>query len=273
MTDFPGRGWVGGGSIAAICGISPFATPLDAYLAIVEPENISAAEREFFDNRKALEPYAVARFNQLSGATIKRVNQRYTDKTFAWKKSELDAETNTDCSVEIKTVREAMRDHWGKPDDGESPPAYVEAQVQWGFARCPWLEGGYVMALIGFDDHRIYEVERNPAAMEELDERAHKFWTWHVEKRRPPAPTTVEDLLKLFPRDSGRKVEAPSHVLDALEAIDRAKRDIRLRTAECQQQEFIVKDFMRDATILTLRHKPVAEWKANTNGVRRFRML
>jgi putative phage-type endonuclease len=272
MADLLGRGYIGGGSIAAIAGISPFSTPLDAWFHIVEPEKYEAEEIEFFENRKALESYACWRFEKNTGRKIVMTNQRYHDPVLPFAKAEIDGETNDGENVEIKTVREAMRDHWGDPSQLESPPGYVEAQEQWGFG-VTGRDFGYVMALIGFDDQRVYEVQRDDEDIDTLRRMASNFWQFYVVPRRMPEPTTADDLQRLFPRGTGRKVEAAEDVLKALEQRDRLKRQVRLATAELTPVEFTIKNHMRDAHELTHRGKVVATWKPTANGSRVLRVL
>lgn len=264
---------MGGGSIAAICGLSPHSTALDAFFHIVEPEKFSEEERDFFENRKALESYACARFTKHTGLHLTDFNKRHDDKFFPWAKAEIDASISGSSSVEVKTVRESMAHMWDNPGDGGQPPAYVEIQLQWGFGVCPWIENGYVMALIGFDRQYIYQVDRNPEAIEIARRKAANFWQFHVMPKRPPQPTTVEDILKLYPRDSGRKVEVTAAIADDLEKICRIKTDIAFRANAKERHEFAVKDFMRDAAVLTQRGKPIATWKQDKRGVRVLRIL
>ncbi len=272
MAEILGRGYVGGGSIAAICGLSPFHTPLDAWFHIVEPEKFTQEELDFFENRKALESYAASRFAKCTGHALIEFNQRHDDASLAWAKAEVDARTKDGGNVEIKTVRERMRDYWGDPMMGNPAPFYVEIQVQWGFG-VTGVDFGYVMALIGFDDQRIYDVERRDDVIEMARERASNFWQWHVIPRRMPEPTTTEDLQSLFPRDTGRRVEVTEDVMAALELVDRHRRAIKLEEAQKVAAEFVVKNYMRDAAELTHRGRVIATLKADTRGTRPLRIL
>lgn len=272
MTDILGRGYVGGGSIAAICGLSPFSTPLDAYMHIVEPQNYAEEELRFFRRRKALEPFATECFQMASGREVFFTNTRYDDEELAWAKAEIDFETECGWNGETKTIRQEMARYWGKPEDGDRPPAYVEAQAQWGMGVHP-ADGCYVHGLLGLDDDLIYEVERDDEVIKELRGRARSFWLHHVEKRRAPQPVNAEDVLKLFPRDSGRSVEATDEILAACEKLDAAKRTIKAAGADKTLAEFPIKNHMRDATTLTVRGKTIATWKARTDGARVLRLL
>ncbi|MGA0588859.1 YqaJ viral recombinase family protein [Dyella sp. KRB-257] len=269
----PTRGYLGGGNIAGVLGVSPFKTALDEYLLITnEKQDEETPEKQrFFSRRKALEPFAAECFEQVTGMRIVRRNERYQDKEFWWARAELDFETEDGASGECKTVHpNAVRD-WGDPDAGEEPPIYVTAQVMWGLG-VTGRSHAYVHALIGLDDDRVYRIERDEPTIAEIRRRAADFWRWHIETRRPPQPTNAADVLKLYERDSGRAVEADESIRDALTDLVRVRSQQDLLQAQREAAEFRIKAFMRDATTLTVAAKPVASWKARTDGVRVFRI-
>jgi putative phage-type endonuclease len=267
------RGYVGGGNIAGILGLSPFKSPLDEYLTITgDEQEITPKQAEFFEDRRDLEPWAAKKFTRRTGLQVVRTNQRYDDATFPWAKAEVDFEPDEDGSNgETKTVHPNAVSAWGDPDAGEEPPTYVTAQAMWGLgvtgrARC------YVQALIGFDDYRLYVVERDDALIAEIRRQAANFWRFYVEPRRMPAPTRVEDLLRLYATDSGRAVEANADIRDTLEALCNERQALKLHTARKDVHEYAIKAYMRDATTLLVNGQPAITWKARADGVRVFRI-
>lgn len=266
------RGYIGGANIAGILGLSPFRTPLDEYLLIVNEmqDEMTPEKAEFFEDRRDLEPWAAKKFTRKTGLAIVRTNERYTDAVYPHFKAEIDFETADGCNGETKTVHpNAVRD-WGDPEN-ELPPVYVQAQAMWGMdvhptSRC------YVQALIGFDDHRVYVVERDDELIATIRQKAADFWRFHVLPRRPPPPTNAEDLLRLYPRDSGRAVEASADIRESLECLRAERQQLKLHTARKETHEYAIKDFMRDATILTVNGQSALTWKADTRGIRIFRL-
>lgn len=269
----PTRGYVGGGNIAGILGVSPYKTPLDEYLTITSclPEQISPEQRRFFKRRKALEPFAAECFEQELGLKIVRRNERYDDAEFPWAKAEIDFEVEDGGNGETKTVHpNAVRD-WGDPDLDEEPPMYVTAQVMWGLG-VTGRSHAYVHALVGLDDDRFYRIERDETLIANIRAHAARFWRYHIEPRRMPQPTTVEDLLRLYSRDSGRAVEADANTACALENLERVRQRLKYDENARLQAELVIKAFMRDATTLTVGGKPVATWKSRADGARVFRI-
>ncbi len=266
-------GYVGGGNIAGILGISPFRTPLDEYLLISgeQPEEITPEQAEFFEDRRDLEPWAAKKFTRKTGLRIVRTNQRYDDASFPWAKAEIDAEASDGGNVETKSVNSNAVRLWGRPEDEDEPPMYVTAQAMWGMGVHP-APHCYVNALIGFDDHRVFRVERDDELIAEIRHRAERFWKFHIVPRRPPPPTNVEDLLRLYRTDTGRAVEADNPIRVALEELCQERQAVKLHEARRAVHEYAIKAFMRDATTLLVAGQPAITWKSRADGVRVFRI-
>jgi putative phage-type endonuclease len=265
------RGYIGGGSIAGILGLSPFKSPLDEYLTINgDEQEITPEQAEFFEDRRDLEPWAAKKFTRKTGLQVVRTNQRYSDPEFPWAKAEIDFEVEDGSNGETKSCHPNAVKAWGDPET-EEPPLYVTAQAMWGLGvtgrqRC------YVQALIGFDDYRLYVVERDDDLIKEIRRQAAAFWRFYVEPRRHPAPTKVEDLLRLYKTDSGRAVEADNDIKVSLAELFNERQQVRLHEARKATHEFAIKSFMRDATTLLVAGQPALTWKARSDGTRVFRI-
>jgi putative phage-type endonuclease len=261
------RYYIGGGLIAMILGISPFGTPLDAYQSIIgERPALSREDQEFFERRKLWEPYALECFVRATGRHIRKMNQRYDDASFPWAKAEIDGETDF-ANVEVKTVDRDVEWMWGDPATEEAP-MYVTAQAAWGIGVHP-KELAYIHAF-SISRDRIYEWPRDDEVVLSVRDAAHRFWHNHVEKRRPPLPTNVADVLTLYGRGTARALEASDEVISALEARQKAKWKIIQHEKEVLDAELTIKKFMCDASVLTVRGKTVATWRSDSRGIRKF---
>jgi putative phage-type endonuclease len=253
------RHYIGGGNIAGILGLSPFKTPLDEYLTIIgDQEQPSQDQLDFFARRKALEPFAIELFQRETGKTIVRANERYTDREHLFIKAEIDAET-VDENVEIKSVHPLAASHWGDPG-GDSIPTYVTAQAMHGLM----VNGRrvcYPVAMIGFDDFRVYRIERDEETIRGIREHAVSFWRNHVERMAPPDAVTSEDVKRLFKRDSGASKEATTEIAAAVDELRLCKAAEKRGEALAEQ----IKVFMLDATTLTAGGKSVATWKSQNS--------
>lgn len=265
-----GRGYMGGGTVAAALGISPYGTPLDAYAVITGEMDVpvSIEDEEFFETRKEWEPIAFRRFERKTGIKIIRTNEHYTDSVWPWAKAEIDFETEHDENGEVKTSKPEMRWMWGTPGLDE-PPIYVTAQVMWGLS----ITGKQVSQVMRFDLDAgdLYPVHRDEETILVVRDGIARFWFNHIEKRRPPLPVDVDDILRLYVRGTERAVEATDEVREALAARAKAVSNIKLQNADQLKAELVIKQFMRDASVLTINGKQVATWKADSRGIRIFR--
>lgn len=257
------RHYIGGGNIAGILGLSPFKTPLQEYLTIIgDEEQPSEDQLDFFARRKALEPFAVALFERETGKKIVRANERYTDRENTFLKAEIDAETDDGENVEIKSVHPLAAAAWG-PAESDELPAYVAAQAMHGL-MVTGRRVCYPVAMIGFDDFRVYRVERDEETIAGLREHAVAFWHNHVERMVPPEPMTSEDVLRLFEHDNGMSIEATDEITAAFAELRECKRAEKRGEKLAEQ----IKVYMGENTTLTISGEPVATWKTQVS--RRF---
>lgn len=261
------RHWIGGSNAAGILGISPYRTPLQEYLAMTGQPEPETAEREaFFRRRKALEPFAVDLFEQETGLAIARVNERHTDSDHSFIRAEIDAETTGGANLEIKTVNPFAAKDWGESGTDQIP-VYVTAQAMHGLMVTN-RQLCHVLALIGFDDVRIFSVARDEETIAALRAREVEFWTAHVVPRIAPEPSNASDVLRLFARDSGDAIEATSEIIDTLNQLRTLKASARHPETLIALMEEQIKLFMRGHAVLTANGAPLATWKSQ--GCTRF---
>lgn len=268
------RYYIGGGSIAAILGISPFSTPLDAYHLITGgSKELDQQTERFFQRRKSLEPF-IACTLQDRGLTVEKMNERYTDSEFPFFKAEIDAETADGVYNEFKSVSPYAAASWGIEDNSDNgAPAYVIAQAMWGLGiqRKDAYEApsSRIIAAIGFDESRAYPVERSADQIAWLRSKARAFWEQHVLPEVPPPVTTLGDVLNWVTPDPNRSIEATDHsglvtsVRDFLEARQRVKDG----ESELETLKTRIQLAMAEATTLTLDGKAVLSWKPNKDSV------
>lgn len=257
------RHYIGGGNIAGILGVSPYKTPLDEYMTIMgEAEAPDESRLAFFKRRKALEPFAAEVFEQQTGLRIVRRNERYQDPLHPFIKSEIDFETEAGDNGETKTVHPLAAKDWGYAGSDDIP-VYVTAQAMHGL-MVTGRKATWVHALVGLDDDRIYRIERDEETIAAIRAKEVAFWNEHVIPGFPPEATTLSDVMRLFPMDSGRAVEADEAALQDLARI----RELQPLAKELDEVKDRVRLFMRDATSLTFEDRVLATWKAQSS--RRF---
>lgn len=261
------RGYIGGGNIAGILGISPYKTPLDEWLTITGQSAANDPDRElFFKRRKALEPFAAEAFEQFSGLKIVGRNARYEDPEHDFIKAEIDFEVSDGCNGETKTVASFAAKEWG-PSGSDECPVYVTAQAMHGLMLRPTAPATWVHALIGLDEDRVYRIERDNALIAGMRTRELAFWNDHVLPMLPPEPTSLEDIRRLF-RDKGTPIEADVDTLSAYNRLRELKAQSKAVEGEIEDLELQIKLAMREHSILTFDGKILLTWKEQTS--RRF---
>jgi predicted phage-related endonuclease len=255
--------YIGGSAIAAIIGISPWATPLDQYQKMVEGEEpISEAKAKFFRNRKDQEPIIARRLEREYGVKVIRLSldenpNRYRDAEFDFMAAEIDFEfemsdavrehfpnrpdfaaipNGTLCNGEIKTVHPFSAGKWGEDGTEELPIEYA-AQCMWGLGithRPACLVG----ALFGIDALLCFPVMADPDTIAGMREKAKEFWFEHVQKKIPPAPINVDDVVKLYAGFKGKPVQLSDDAYEALRNLDTIRKTISAHENDKAEMEW-----------------------------------
>ncbi len=259
---------IGGSDIAAIMGLSKYASPLTVYLDKTtddtDRESSLAAELGL-----ELEPFIARKFSgwmkEHEGAEIEVEGVPHIlvhpehDYFIAnvdgalWHPGK--SETG---GFEAKTGGEFTRDDW---KEGELPDAYY-AQVQWymGITDWPWF---YIAGLIGNRTLEVRFIPRNDEVIGKLHAEAERFWFEHVIAKVPPAPIGLAadtDALKmLYPEASDRIINCDhmADIYDELKALARVKKETKARQEQLQQ---IFMAEMGDAEIAVIG-KGKCTWK------------
>jgi predicted phage-related endonuclease len=123
-----------------------------------------------------------------------------------------------------------------------------------------------VVVLIGGQDFRIYNIERDDAIVDRLIEIEHQFWHEHVVPRVPPSPATMADIQKLWPIDNGADVTADEETAAVVRELNALKRKLKGLTDHKTALEMDIKNAMQEATrLVDSAGNPLATWKAQTS--------
>jgi putative phage-type endonuclease len=275
----PGRDrsqWLGGADIAAVLGISPWTTPLKLWEAKTRPGAVEAAATGV-RRRGVRWEGAVAEMLvedlQARGHAVEIVasNLRYQDAEHDFMAAEIDFEVRLDgeaevTNVELKTVHPFKLHLWGAPGSDELPLHYL-AQVTWGLGVTR-RRRGIVVALFGADELRSYPVEADAETIGALRARGLAFWRDHVLKRLPPAPSTLEDMARLFPREGDIPALVADEELTAkVLRLRAALAESRARELEAQVLEFDVKRAMGEhGELLLASGARAVDWKQRSGS-------
>lgn len=201
---------IGSSEIAAVAGLSPYATPLDVWRSKVE--GFELEETLPMKRGRILEPALAEWYAEETGSTLTEPGTiRHPTSAIALATPDRIATLGTERRVvELKTANFRMMDKWGDPGSDNVPAAYL-VQVQWELA-CAGLAEADLAVLIAGDDFRIYRLRRDLELESMLLEKADAFWRDHVLTRTPPPVDSSDScsrwLADKFPRSSGELLPA-----------------------------------------------------------------
>lgn len=257
------RSFLGGSDAGAILGLSPWATPYEVWLEKTSEQPVPEDPKKarFFARRKRQEPVVLEMLADEKGIQAASINTRAFHPDHPFLSCEIDAIANDGLEIEIKTVHPFMAKEWGAEDTDEIPPHYT-AQALHGL-MVTGQKRRLVAALIGVDDLRVYMVERDDVTVASMLMHELAFWKM-VRERTPPPAVKLSDVEKLYGVDTGQvlAIDDNVEVIDALARIRHIKSEIKALDGSLDEQELIVKGFMKDAAVLTLGGKKACSWKS-----------
>lgn len=147
--------------------------------------------------------------------------------------------------LQIKNTNAFKSHDW---DNG--PPDFIEVQVQHEMAVTgrAWVS---VAVLIGGCEFRYFDVERNPAFIDELEEQCRVFWRYVEKGEQPPLSgglRTLEVIKRLHPKDNGTEIALPAEAAawwTTLAAIRADESRLKKQKAEVEAR---LHDAIGDAT-------------------------
>lgn len=264
------RAYLGGTDIAAIIGVSPWATPLSVYLDKVQPEQ--AEDKDSLPMRRGLvlERFIADEFERTHPGLV-----CYRHKPIVRTDWGFPAGASVDFLVaRIERPRTPIgeldsktafsfysRGQWQAPDpnrgyeEGDLPDGYF-SQQQW-YLAVTGLPMAWASADVGDDSLITVPIKPRPKIQAKLIEAGLAFWTNHVLAKVPPEPTgedaDADALKRMFPDtipDPPVYLEDPeseallsdylAHKFKAEEAIrlaDEAKQKLQLRMGENERAQ------------------------------------
>ena len=264
LTNADRQKFLGGSDIAALYGLTKWATPLSVYMDKVQgkqPED--PAKAKIFARGKRLEPVVIGMCVEEFNLVVTGTNQRYSYGPHPFMSCEIDFEfevtpelqamfpplqlvpTGSIQNADVKTVHPFAAHEWGDAQTDEVP-AYYGAQFMWGLG----ITGRDVCmcaALFGADDLVIYFVFRDDDVIQEMRQRALSFWEGHVVAQVPPEPVNMDDFHRLYLKRNGQPVNIDSMTESLLAELKAHKDRAKLESDKADELEFQVAMRIRNA--------------------------
>lgn len=285
---------IGGSDVATVLGLNPYKTPLELW----EEKTGKTAGKEAGQAAywgTVLEDVVAKEFSQRTGMKVQKVNYMLSKGEDGWMLGNIDRAVvnpaiagrvsvlkpekveecgrllSTDIGLECKTASVYMSEHWGDSQEAEilagkivtehKIPLYYETQIQW-YMAVTGIETFYVAVLIGGQDFRMYEVKRDQDVIDAIVSKCRDFWENHVLKDVPPAPINVDDVKKLYAKDSGEMTEATNEEATDIGELRNLKEQIKSLK---EQEEAVASRLIMaigEKTGLTLGGKKAVTYKA-----------
>lgn len=269
--------YLGGSDVAAILGVSPWTTPFMLYQKKVGAyvEELTPAKRRILERGARWEPIVLEMLvDELTDrghdVEVLATGNRYRDPELPYLAAEIDAELIVDgepVNGEMKTAGYFASGAWGEYDSNEVPIYYL-AQVMHGLMIQP-RRRAVVAAVTGFDERPMIRwVERDDDTIAAIRAREIEFWE-RIQRGDPPDPETPEDVKWLYPKDSGKTMEADEELFHAVQNLKLLKADAKTLENQIELVATRVKARMGDASaLLGPNGKPLATWKNNKDGTK-----
>lgn len=272
---------IGGSDIAAIIGVSPYATAYDIYQSKTQPVNEETSESAYWGT--VLEDTVAREFSKRSGLKIQNVNFLMRHPEHRWAIANIDraiinpaikgnvrfkdGKLTTDQIVEIKTASEYVGKNWGLEESDEVPDQY-QCQAQW-YMGVTDTQVCHMVVLIGGNKYRQYKIERHQDFIDYLFEAAESFWTNNVLAGVEPDATTLQNAKDKYPRhnpDTTLDVEPDSEaakVFEHYEALKAQEKEVKA-ALELAQTDLICQ--IQDNEALAIDGEVVATYKTQVSN-------
>jgi len=258
---------LGGSDAGAICGLSRFRTPYQVWAEKVNPSATGHIESEVMRWGKLLEAPIRTEFQERTGIEVHPFPKMIRNSDHPWMLASVDGLTGPSNKLtgvfEAKTTR--YPDHWKKDDDGvvQVPFEYVVQGMH--YLAVLGLEHLHFACLIGGQELRIAEVERNETLIGDLIEIEYAFWQRVIDREPPEVGAADVGTLKArWQPEAGKTIELVPTFGAALKARAKHKAGIKQLEHAIDQIDAEVMAAMGDAEEATVNGRIVATWKSTS---------
>ena len=255
---------IGGSDIAAICGLSPFKSPLSVYFDKVS-DAVEVVDNERMRIGRDLEDYVARRFEEETGKKVRRNNYILQHEDYPFLLANIDREiVGENAILECKTTNSFAKKSW---EDGI--PDYYTLQVHH-YISVMDLDRAYLAVLIGNECFRYYTIERDEEIIKNLIAISEDFWKNYVEKQIEPPPDgsneyterlakrydAIDNTIDLSSQDNRDKIARLATINDLEKELNQEKEQIK--------QELMLQ--MQDNEIAFVDDKKITwKWQQRTN--------
>jgi putative phage-type endonuclease len=264
------RSGIGGSDAASVLSLSPWRSPYEVWADKVGLTAIDATDGGSLRMRcgQLMEPVIGTLFTEDTGIAVQKYPFIVRSKEWPWMIVNLDFVADSpEALLEAKTTDARFAKKW---EDEEGNAAVPDNYMIQGQHECAvtGFQTVYFGVLIGGNDFRIIEVQRDDALIENLAAAERKFWTM-VEERTAPAvdgsDSTTRTLRAIYQESTpGTSVDLPESsalIISGLMLAKAQKKDVETTIKGFENG---LKAIMGDAEQGYLDGRLALTWKSHT---------
>lgn len=211
-------------------------------------------------------------YTEHTGIPLVRDDRTLFSPRYPWMGSHFDfrAALGEKRLVEIKFFHPMRRKEFGEPGSRDMPTKpLLQCLHEMAVAEIDVID---LAVLFGNSEFCIFTVERDQATEEALVIREREFMDC-LESSTLPEPMSAADLRRVFPRDSGRIIEADDTLAKAIFAYSEAT-ELRKRAEEREQElKLAIMRRIEDAERVTYQRQTLLTYKSDNQGKPVRRMI
>ena len=271
------RGFLGATDVVAVCGLSPYSSPLDVWLEKTgqvgpKPDNPTLRRG------RLLEPVVAQLYEETEGCELMPVPRLHMRAHPFLAASPDRLRPSAPCLVEIKTHRVYIRDQYGDAWS-DHVPDHILGQVIWQMHICrnadeplDLADWAHVAAWFDADEFAIFRVQYDEDTAARMYELAMRFWHDNVLSETPPAtighPSELDAIRRIYPRSSEITIRADEECEAAIEALRHHRKAQAQAEAAVARFTALIKQRMGEAAVLESSQGPFT-WRTTKPSVRR----
>jgi putative phage-type endonuclease len=257
------KSYLGGSDIAAICGLSPYKTPLDVYLDKTNPEVDDSSMSEAAHFGTLLEETIANEYARRTGNKVTIEPSVIKHPEYDFLGANIDRWVNDkEFILECKTAGAHMAKDWGDEYTDEIPTQYLLQVAHYAFVcNKPMVE---IALLLGGQTFKIYRYIRNATLEQNLLTVAQNFWVNHVLAKVAPEPATLPESARIYSGDNGSSITADETIKKKLETFTSLKARLKQIDEETKQLQLEIQNFMGEhSSIIDESNSLLATWKSS----------
>lgn len=258
------RDGVGASEVAAICGLSPYASALSVWIDKTRGREETDSDELAYG--REMEGAIIARFARESGKCVKSHPYAvWRSVRWPWMTCTPDAWCcDENAGVEAKTQFPYHR-------TGAIPLAW-ELQAQAQMAVMGW-ERVYIPTYYGGRQFEILTVERDEETIEEIARITKTFWELVTSDTMPePGHLDAQALAEYFPPVDAVMVLSPEGV-ELVRRIRAQQELVRMQQESLEVSKNLLRALMASATVAEFEGEVLATWRPDSRGRRVLRIV